>query len=219
MIDVMEHKGLIGLVIKNHFARVPRWRISTDDMWQEGYIGLIGARDRYRGDRGAAFGTYAYYWIRARIARFVARNYSVIRLPNDWRSNVTKRSPKIREAILRAMRCYSASQMGVCHDRRRQDNDLWGADDPVDLDTLVDMALIHDAVRRGTTTMTDQQRRAFALRAEGMTLQDVGDIMGLSRERIRQLESVAIRKCRSYLHKEQVRAQAQTEDQAGEAAA
>lgn len=55
--------------------------ITHEDLIQEGIMGLREAAIRYKSDKGASFGTYASYWIKQRIMRFIEYNYSLVRVP------------------------------------------------------------------------------------------------------------------------------------------
>lgn len=74
---VEEHMGLV---------RAVAWRyrglgLSTEDLVQEGAIGLLGAAEDYDADRGAAFSTYAYLRIRGAVTHALTTKGSMIRVP------------------------------------------------------------------------------------------------------------------------------------------
>lgn len=67
-----------------------------EDLEQEGYIGLCHAVDAYDQDGGASFITYADYWIKNTIMRYIEDCGQAVRVPNDMAGKLRK-SRKIRE--------------------------------------------------------------------------------------------------------------------------
>jgi len=55
--------------------------LTLSDLIQEGNLGLMEAAERFEGERGFRFATYAVHWVRSRILRCIADNSRVIRLP------------------------------------------------------------------------------------------------------------------------------------------
>lgn len=76
-----QNRGYIALVAKNYQAFE-----DIEDLKQEGYIGLCRAVDEYKPQEGIAFMTYAGYWIRQQMQRYVENCSSVIRVPSHARA-------------------------------------------------------------------------------------------------------------------------------------
>ena len=80
-----QNQGYIGLVAKNYQAFE-----DIEDLKQEGYIGLCRAVDEYKPQEGVAFMTYAGYWIRQQMQRYVENCSSVVRVPVHARAKLRK---------------------------------------------------------------------------------------------------------------------------------
>ena len=76
-----QNRGYIALVAKNYQAFE-----DIEDLKQEGYIGLCRAVDEYKPQEGIAFMTYAGYWIRQQMRRYVENCSSVVRVPSHARA-------------------------------------------------------------------------------------------------------------------------------------
>ena len=71
----------LRLVIYWAFRYTYSGRFSLRDLIQEGNLGLIRAAERFDPDRGNRFSTYASWWIRQHILRYVHNNWNLIRWP------------------------------------------------------------------------------------------------------------------------------------------
>lgn len=80
-----QNRGYIALVAKNYQAFE-----DIEDLKQEGYIGLCRAVDEYKPQEGIAFMTYAGYWIRQQMQRYVENCSSVVRVPSHAREKLRK---------------------------------------------------------------------------------------------------------------------------------
>jgi len=80
---ITENKGLVMSIAKRYQHR----GLDFDDLVQEGNIGLILAKSRYRDDMGTKFTTYASYWIKQTIVRAIENTGSLIRVPSNNKSN------------------------------------------------------------------------------------------------------------------------------------
>ncbi len=75
---ISSHVRLVVKIARQYSQRV---NCSLDDLVQEGSLGLIQAADKYDVKRSNRFSTYAIWWIRHFIQRYIDKNYSIIRLP------------------------------------------------------------------------------------------------------------------------------------------
>lgn len=80
-----QNQGYIALVAKNYQAFE-----DIEDLKQEGYIGLCRAVDEYKPQEGVAFMTYAGYWIRQQMQRYVENCSSVLRVPSHASEKLRK---------------------------------------------------------------------------------------------------------------------------------
>lgn len=196
------------------------------DLIQEGNIGLITAARKYDGSKGFRFSTYATYWIRQTISRALANQARIIRVPANTVESLTKLRKVSGELTQKLGRTPTdkelAAATGLEVEKVQALNSLVQAstslDAPVDdecetcmvdlvedphnpYDDLID-EVNKDIVDRVFATLSareaDVLRKRFGFETdEPMTLEQVGDIYGASKEWIRQIENRAIRKLRN----------------------
>jgi RNA polymerase primary sigma factor len=193
-----------------------------DDLLQEGNIGLIKAVDRYDWRRGFKLSTYATWWIRQQVGRYVADKSKTIRLPVHVYVKTqqiahaahaielaTGRMPTIEEIAKKMeMPASKVAPLALAiheplpiHDMDvdsliaidAQDN--YVARDPMDI--VSDRQLI-GSIDRFLATLKPKDEQVLRLRfgigvQEAMTLEEIGTRLEVTRERIRQIEAKAIR--------------------------
>ena len=195
-----------------------------DDLLQEGNIGLIKAVDRYDWRRGFKFSTYATWWIRQQVGRFVADKGKTIRLPVHVYEKTQRIAQAARAFELRhgqaptveeiaelvelpvkkvlafnraAMEPLPLHEIDGLDDRIAADaKDAYTARDPMDI--VEDMQLI-GAIDRFLETIKPKEARVVRMRfgigiQESMTLEEIGARLDVTRERIRQIEAKALRR-------------------------
>ncbi|ABD70780.1 sigma 28 [Rhodoferax ferrireducens T118] len=192
-----------------------------DDLLQEGNIGLIKAVDRYDWRRGFKLSTYATWWIRQQVGRYVADKSKTIRLPVHVYVKTqqiahaahaielaTGRMPTIEEIAKKMeMPASKVAPLALAipeplpiHDVDvdsliaidAQDN--YVARDPMDI--VSDSQLI-GSIDRFLATLKPKDEQVLRLRFgigahEAMTLEEIGTRLEVTRERIRQIEAKAI---------------------------
>ena len=165
--------------------------VSREDLEAEGRLGLFEAALRFDPSHGAQFLTYASFWSRRRMQTFVARHGRIVRRP-------ASRIGAAREPDEVSLDAPVASGSAL-----RWQDVLVDRTAPRPLDALVgaeDAALISVAASELPPQWRTIIVRRFGLDGgPAMTLAAVGETLGLSRERVRQIELKAMARLRARL--------------------
>jgi len=208
------------------------------DLIQEGNIGLMQAVKRYDPYRGVKLSSYAAWWIRAYILRFILNNWRLVKLGTTQAQrklffNLNKEKAKLAAMGIEPTAAEIAKRLSVDENEvvdmdRRLSSGEASLDAPVgdsegrsvarvDLmpssttgpDSEFESHEMDQIVRRGLDkfreTLTGKDVVIFNKRMftdEPVTLQELGDEFGVSRERVRQLEARLATKLREYLKEE-----------------
>ncbi|MCK6591811.1 MAG: RNA polymerase factor sigma-32 [Polyangiaceae bacterium] len=208
------------------------------DLIQEGNIGLMQAVKRYDPYRGVKLSSYAAWWIRAYILRFILNNWRLVKLGTTQAQrklffNLNKEKSKLSALGIEPTAAEIASRLNVDEkevidmDRRLSSSEA-SLDAPVgdvegrsiarvelmpsstnDVETIFEAAevgeLVHNRLQRFRETLKGKDIVIFDKRMaaeDPLTLQELGDEFGISRERVRQLEARLTTKLRQYLKEE-----------------
>ena len=200
--------------------------LSLPDLINEGNLGLIKAAEKFDETRGFKFISYAVWWIRQSILQALAEQSRIVRLPLNQvgslnkinkafsrfeQENERRPSPeeladsldlpaeKVADTLRVSGRHISVAAPFV----EGEDNSLLDVlvndDSPIADRTLINESLSTE-VERALSTLTERERDIiklfFGINTQEMTLEEIGEKFGLTRERVRQIKEKAIRRLR-----------------------
>jgi RNA polymerase sigma-32 factor len=203
------------------------------DLVQEGNIGLMEAVKNFDPYRGIRFPSYAVWWIRAYIIRYMMNNWRMVKIGTTQAQrklffNLQKEKDRLEAEGFRPGPKLLAQRLDVKEsevvemEQRLSARDL-SVDAPIeagDEATMLDFLpskeatveeevanaesreLIAQKVKEFGATLTGKDRVIFdgrLMAEEPLTLQEIGDRYGISRERVRQIEARIKKKLKAYL--------------------
>lgn len=200
--------------------------LSLPDLINEGNVGLIKAAEKFDETRGFKFISYAVWWIRQSILQAIAEQSRIVRLPLNQVGSVNKINRMLNKFEQENERRPSideiADKVDIPHDKIEEamkvnnrhvsvdapfsDGDenclldvLPNDDAPMADKTLV-LESLREEIKRALSTLNEREKNIieafFGINQTEMTLEEIGERYGLTRERVRQIKEKAIRRLR-----------------------
>ncbi len=201
--------------------------LSLPDLINEGNLGLIKAAEKFDETRGFKFISYAVWWIRQSILQALAEQSRIVRLPLNQVGSLNKiskaysrfeqeneRKPsvdeladeldmsaeKISDTMKVSGRHVSVDAPFVEGEENNLLDVLVNEDSPMADRTLVNESLARE-IDRALNTLSEREKDIiqmfFGIGRHEMTLEEIGDMFNLTRERVRQIKEKAIRRLRN----------------------
>ena len=201
--------------------------LSLPDLINEGNLGLIKAAEKFDETRGFKFISYAVWWIRQSILQALAEQSRIVRLPLNQvgalnkinkalarfeQENERQPSPEELAEMIDIPRDKIADTMRVSGRHVSVDAPFVEGEDNNLLDVLVnddspnaDKTLVNESlnkeIERALLTLAPREREIgksfFGIGCQEMTLEEIGERFGLTRERVRQIKEKSIRKLKN----------------------
>ncbi|MDD2584681.1 MAG: RNA polymerase sigma factor RpoD/SigA [Bacteroidales bacterium] len=200
--------------------------LSLPDLINEGNLGLIKAAEKFDETRGFKFISYAVWWIRQSILQALAEQSRIVRLPLNQVGSLNKINKALSKFEQENERMPSPQELSEILDIPKEkitdtlrvsgrhvsvDAPFVDGEDNNLLDVLVnsdspnaDRGLVNESlnkeIERSLSTLTERERDIvkyfFGIGIGEMTLEEIGEHFGLTRERVRQIKEKAIRRLR-----------------------
>lgn len=209
--------------------------LSLPDLINEGNLGLIKAAEKFDETRGFKFISYAVWWIRQSILQAIAEQSRIVRLPLNQVGSVNKinrilnkfeqeheRRPNVDEIadqidlpedkIVEAMKVNGKHISVDAPIMEGADSSLLdvlpNTESPMADNELV-MESLREEVASALNVLNERERNIiecfYGINQREMTLEEIGDKFGLTRERVRQIKEKALRRLRQNTKSKQLK--------------
>ena len=172
-------------------SQMPCEGLEIDDLIQEGNIGLMVAAEKFDPSLRNRFSTFASYWICARMLRAIEENWSLFHWPSYKAFS-----------LIRANLAGEIEHLGLGERRERHfdltDQTCELIEDPEEgSEEQIELMEIRGIVRKAVGALKERDREVIKKRFgfdndQEMTLEQIGNLYGFTREHIRQIEAKAL---------------------------
>lgn len=224
---LVEHNLRLSVAIAKRYTKSG---LSLNDLVQEGNMGLMMAANKYISEYGCKFSTYAVWWIKQKITRYIADNSRTVRIPvymNDiiYKMNKMKKTLETqfnreitKEELAAALniplkKLYQIEKYGADTISLETKVNKGDGEDSAELGNFVEdenaqfeariiknlyLNELSDTIFNGEV-LNDREKLVLQYRygfidGEPKTLEEVGKVFNLTRERVRQIEKNALKK-------------------------
>jgi len=201
--------------------------LSLPDLINEGNLGLIKAAEKFDETRGFKFISYAVWWIRQSILQALAEQSRIVRLPlnqvgslnkinkafskfeqeNERRPSPEELAEELDIPVEKIADTLKVSGRHISVDApfvEGEDNsllDVMTNEDSPNADRMLINESLAKEIDRALSNLTEREheivKKFFGIGVAEMTLEEIGDEFGLTRERVRQIKEKAIRRLRT----------------------
>ena len=201
-----------------------RWSVPLDDVIQQGCLGLLRAAQRFDPEQNVRLVTYAAYWIRAEIRDFVMRSYRMVRLGSTknerralrcYRTTMENSAERLAQAsglsvdraaaLLPLLACSDASLDQTGPDNGLPYHDRLPSSEPSPEEAVMnvlDGQQAHQSILQALSELSQREQVIVNerwLAEPPTTLEALGSRLGVTKERVRQIEDRARQKVRARL--------------------
>ena len=200
--------------------------LSLPDLINEGNLGLIKAAEKFDETRGFKFISYAVWWIRQSILQAIAEQSRIVRLPLNQVGSVNKittmlnkfeqeneRKPSLDEIAdkvdlpedkiedaLKVNGRHTSIDAPLIDGEENSLLDILPNIDTPQADNELVLESLREEIGRALSTLCERERKIieafFGIGQPELTLEEIADRFGLTRERVRQIKEKAIRRLR-----------------------
>jgi|TARA_R110000803_G_scaffold22162_3_gene55272 RNA polymerase primary sigma factor len=181
--------------------------VDLADLIAEGNYGLLKAINNFKWEKGFRFISYAVWWVKQSILQSLNEHARTIRLPVNIIQELHKEKKKVGEEITKLNSKLALLPKTINYDRPINDEgdtlidilENRDADNPEDI--FAHEVNLKDELTKLMSSLDEREKNIiidyYGLQNTPMTLQEIGDGLSLTKERVRQIKEKALRKLRN----------------------